>query len=232
MPTSRWPASSWLLREERLPSLKPPVEVLPTVTLTNAQVRWIFILTVLLLPGAVALHRTRRVAMAPALIRRWAWPAAAGLAFAFLVGLALQGGRPDIVVEFKPAGLMTLCAGAGARDRGRGGAPSVSVSCAMASAGTRRPRRRSGSRPACACCATPAPMRVLSAEEVARVPPSEYALGADSLRVTVRPATGAAFVIQFGGTNPLGSARYAKVEGEAGVALLPTYVAEAWEQVR
>src|SRR5205085_11818499 len=28
---------SWLLHEERLPTLKPPVEVLPTVTLTNAQ---------------------------------------------------------------------------------------------------------------------------------------------------------------------------------------------------
>jgi hypothetical protein len=46
---------SWLLREDRLPSLKPPVEVLPTVTLTSAQVRWVFILTVILLPGAVAL---------------------------------------------------------------------------------------------------------------------------------------------------------------------------------
>lgn len=46
---------SWLLHEERRPSLKPPVEVLPTVALTNAQVRWIFILTVMLLPGAVAL---------------------------------------------------------------------------------------------------------------------------------------------------------------------------------
>jgi hypothetical protein len=46
---------SWLLREDRMPSLKPPVEVLPTVTLTSAQVRWIFILTVILLPGAVAL---------------------------------------------------------------------------------------------------------------------------------------------------------------------------------
>ena len=45
---------SWLLREERLPTLKPPVEVLPLVTLTNAEVRWIFILTVILLPGAVA----------------------------------------------------------------------------------------------------------------------------------------------------------------------------------
>jgi ABC-type uncharacterized transport system len=46
---------SWLLHEDRLPTLKPPVEVLPQVTLTNAQVRWIFILTVILLPGAVAL---------------------------------------------------------------------------------------------------------------------------------------------------------------------------------
>jgi ABC-type uncharacterized transport system involved in gliding motility auxiliary subunit len=46
---------SWLLREDRLPTLKPPVEVLPQVTLTNAEVRWIFILTVILLPGAVAL---------------------------------------------------------------------------------------------------------------------------------------------------------------------------------
>jgi hypothetical protein len=46
---------SWLLREDRLPTLKPPVEVLPQVTLTNVQVRWIFILTVILLPGAVAL---------------------------------------------------------------------------------------------------------------------------------------------------------------------------------
>jgi hypothetical protein len=46
---------SWLLREDRLPTLKPPVEVLPQVTLTNPQVRWIFILTVILLPGAVAL---------------------------------------------------------------------------------------------------------------------------------------------------------------------------------
>jgi hypothetical protein len=46
---------SWLLREDRVPTLKPPVEVLPQVTLTNAEVRWIFILTVILLPGAVAL---------------------------------------------------------------------------------------------------------------------------------------------------------------------------------
>ena len=48
-------AVSWLLHEDRLPTLKPPVEVLPLVTLTNSEVRWVFILTVMLLPGAVAL---------------------------------------------------------------------------------------------------------------------------------------------------------------------------------
>jgi ABC-type uncharacterized transport system involved in gliding motility auxiliary subunit len=46
---------SWLIREERAPVVKPPIEVLPTVALTGAQVRGIFIATVLVLPGSVAL---------------------------------------------------------------------------------------------------------------------------------------------------------------------------------
>lgn len=168
--------------------------------------------------------------MAPALTR-WAWPAAATLAFAFLVGLALQGGRPDIMVEFKPGGLMTF-------------APEQAREIEIRRGIDRKRFVRSGERweapvetaerleAGLRLLRNAAPMRVLTAAEVARVPSSEYALGVDSLRVTVRPAAGAAFVIQFGGINPLGAARYAKVDGEAGVALLPTYVAEAWEQVR
>jgi hypothetical protein len=46
---------AWLIREERAPVVKPPVEVLPTVTLTASQMRGIFVATVLLLPGSVAL---------------------------------------------------------------------------------------------------------------------------------------------------------------------------------
>jgi hypothetical protein len=46
---------SWLIREERAPVVKPPVEVLPTVALTGSQVRAIFITTVLVLPGSIAL---------------------------------------------------------------------------------------------------------------------------------------------------------------------------------
>jgi hypothetical protein len=45
---------SWLIHEERAPVVKPPIEVLPTVALTAAQVRGIFIATVLALPGSVA----------------------------------------------------------------------------------------------------------------------------------------------------------------------------------
>ncbi len=44
---------AWLVREERAPTLKPPVEVLPTVVLTNRQVRGIFVVTVMVLPGVV-----------------------------------------------------------------------------------------------------------------------------------------------------------------------------------
>jgi ABC-type uncharacterized transport system involved in gliding motility auxiliary subunit len=46
---------AWLIREERASTMTPPVEVLPTVTLTNSQVRAIFVVTVIVLPGAVAL---------------------------------------------------------------------------------------------------------------------------------------------------------------------------------
>jgi hypothetical protein len=44
-------ALSWLLREERLPTTKPPVEVLPRVVLTNRQVVGIFTVIVVVLPG-------------------------------------------------------------------------------------------------------------------------------------------------------------------------------------
>jgi hypothetical protein len=45
---------AWLTHEERAPAMKPPVEVLPTVSLTGEQMRGIFIVTVLLMPGLIA----------------------------------------------------------------------------------------------------------------------------------------------------------------------------------
>jgi ABC-type uncharacterized transport system len=45
---------SWLTREERAPAMKPPVEVLPTVSLTGEQMRGVFLVTVLMIPGLIA----------------------------------------------------------------------------------------------------------------------------------------------------------------------------------
>ena len=44
---------AWLVGEERAPTMKPPIEVLPTVVLTQRQVYGIFAVTVLGLPGVV-----------------------------------------------------------------------------------------------------------------------------------------------------------------------------------
>ena len=166
------------------------------------------------------------------MIRRWAWAAAAGLAFAFLIGLALHGGRPEIMVPFKPAGLLAAFAPEDVRE------------IDIATGTERRRFVRDGERwdaspqvagqldAAVRLMRNSGPLRTLSAEEVASIAPSQYALGPDNLKVSIRPDKGAAFVVQFGGRNPLGSARYAKVEGESGVVLLPTYVADTWEQLR
>src|SRR5262249_59926732 len=59
----------------------------------------------------------RRVAVATSLIRRAAWPLAAALALAFLIGLALHGQRPDAgLAAFKPGGLLTTFVPEGARE--------------------------------------------------------------------------------------------------------------------
>jgi ABC-type uncharacterized transport system involved in gliding motility auxiliary subunit len=44
---------AWLLREERAPTMKPPVEVLPTVVLTNQQTQGIFLMTVVVVPAVI-----------------------------------------------------------------------------------------------------------------------------------------------------------------------------------
>ena len=171
------------------------------------------------------------------MIRRVVWALAAAAAFAFLVGLALQGERRDPMQEFKPAGPLTAFAPEDAREieiasgaevwrfRRDGAWRSVEPTKPVPPDFARRIET------ALRLLRNSAPLRLLTAEEVARVPPSEYALAADSLRVQVRAADGATFRIQFGGLNPLGSARYTKVDGMDGVPMLPAYVGDAWEQV-
>ena len=46
--------TAWLRGEQRGPAMKPPVEVLPTVVMTNSQMQIIFMICVLLVPGLCA----------------------------------------------------------------------------------------------------------------------------------------------------------------------------------
>ena len=58
---------------------------------------------------------------------------------------------------------------------------------------------------------------------------AEFGLAPPRLVVIARSAEGDWRTIEFGGPNPLGLDRYARTGGE--IMLLPSYLAEAWEQV-
>jgi hypothetical protein len=58
-------------------------------------------------------------------------------------------------------------------------------------------------------------------------------LGLEPPAVVVRVAGGnaAPFTIAFGGANPLGHARYARIADEAALWLVPRHLADAWDEV-
>lgn len=76
-----------------------------------------------------------------------------------------------------------------------------------------------------------APERTLTADEVAAMSASEFGLQPPALTVTARSASGEPFTVHFGRKNPLGLARYARIEGRQDVVLVPAFIAEAWEAV-
>jgi hypothetical protein len=171
-------------------------------------------------------------------LSRLAWPLAALAAGAFLVGLALHGERPEPgMVRFVAAGLMTQVTPDEARE--------VEI---VTPDGTWRFRKQATweevapPRPAPAGFASridaalrllrdSGPSRVLTPEEVKGTSPTDYGLDRGATQVTVRSAAGTTFVVRFGGPNPLGLGRYARVDGMDGIPILPGFVADAWEQV-
>lgn len=72
-----------------------------------------------------------------------------------------------------------------------------------------------------------APERTLSGDDLA----GSAAFGLEPPALAVAVQGRVRFSIAFGAANPLGLARYARVEGHAEVVLLPRYVADAWEKV-
>jgi hypothetical protein len=178
------------------------------------------------------------MAVAPPLIGRVGWPLAAAAAFVFLAALALHGERPEPgLARFKPAGLLTAFA------------PEEARQIEIAQGGETWRFRRDGTewRAVAPTGAVPAdagahidaalrllrdagPLRTLAADEIARAPVGDYALGEEALRVTVRGPDGATFAIRFGNRNPMGTARYARIDGVDGMPLMPAYAAEPWER--
>jgi hypothetical protein len=75
------------------------------------------------------------------------------------------------------------------------------------------------------------PERLLTNEEVASTDAAQFGLDPPGLRVVVTGSKAEIFAISFGATNLLGISHYARVDGQREIALLPGFVAEAWQQV-
>jgi Domain of unknown function (DUF4340) len=175
--------------------------------------------------------------VASAALRNWGWMLAAGLAAAFLGVLALHGERPEPGLDrFEPAGLLldwpvdevvALDVAAGPRRRAfrRVGA-SWRVDGAVI-AGEIEQNIALGLK----LLRNSAPQRIFAATEIDQAALSNFGLAAPRLTVAARTGAGRSITILFGGYNPLGLARYTRVDGQGEVVLLPSFVAEAWERL-
>jgi hypothetical protein len=169
-------------------------------------------------------------------VRAGAWELAATLAAAFIGFLAFQGERREPgLARFTPAGLLA-------------GWALEQVMFVEVDIGTKhRSFHRDpdgGWRPGAADAAVPAdfaerieqglkllhnsgPQRTdLAGEQLV-----EFGLAPPLLTVTARATGGSSITIEFGGPNPLGLERYARIAGRSEILLMPSFVAEAWEQV-
>lgn len=173
--------------------------------------------------------------VAPQALSRSLWIVGAMLAAGALLALALFGERPATHVgTFVPAGVM----------RHIPLQEIVEVEVASGTLRWRFARDAAGWHMAEATAPLPAdatagidealrllhnsaPERTLSGDDLAGS--AAFGLDLPALAVTVKGRE--SFSIAFGAANPLGLARYARVESRAEVVLLPRYVADAWEGV-
>jgi hypothetical protein len=171
-----------------------------------------------------------------AAMNRFAWIAAALAATAFLAVLAFTGGRggPGLA-PFTPAGLLTIPAEqvrevevtSGDEQwhfvRGEGG---WRAERGKATAGF-----AARLEAALTLLRNSAPERILTDAELASIDVAQFGLDPSRLRVVVRGSGANTFAISFGAANLLGLSRYARLDGKREIALLPGFVAEAWEQL-
>jgi hypothetical protein len=170
-------------------------------------------------------------------MRVWGWWGTAALAAVFIGVLAFHGERPEPGLgRFEPAGLLVdwpvddisvleLSAGAEHRSFHRveggwrldEGEPAADLEQRIA-IGLKLLRNS-------------APERIFSADEIGEHTLVDFGLEPPRLTLEARTAEGRSVTIRFGGANPLGLARYTRIEGRPEVILLPGFVAGAWERV-
>ena len=179
--------------------------------------------------------------MAPASLTRlgvkaWAWAIAATLAVGFIGFLAFQGERPEPgLARFNPAGLLAnwpieqvRFVEIGSREKHQSFRRDPEGGWRLGSADVALPadldeRIEQGLK----LLHNSGPQRTdLGSEQLA-----EFGLAPPRLTVTARTTDGASTTIEFGGTNPLGLERYARIAGRSEILLMPSFVAEAWESV-
>lgn len=177
--------------------------------------------------------------VASAAVRSACWIAAAAAAAATLAGVARHGERPGAGFgRYQPDGIMVHLA------------PERVSAVEVVREGLRWRFERAGEKRWRAATTSPAtgtapgealesglrflhgsvPQRVITPEELAGPPPPEMGLSPPRLVVSVFAAGAPPFVVELGGPNPQGLARYARVTGHPEVVLLNRYVAEAWEK--
>jgi hypothetical protein len=169
-------------------------------------------------------------------VKGWAWLAAAALAAGFIGLLAFRDERPEPgLARFRPAGLLadwpvqqvtSVDVGAGTDHRSfyrdPGGGWRLEAAGAATTADLAE-RIETGLK----LLHNSAPERTdLTSGQL-----GEFGLAPPRLTVTARAASGDSIAVEFGGSNPLGLERYARVVGRTEVLLMPAFVADAWERV-
>jgi hypothetical protein len=174
--------------------------------------------------------------VAPARVKAWGWPLAAALAAGFIGLLAFNGERQEPgLARFAPAGILaewpvgqvtSVEVGAGANQRSFRRNPGGGWHAEAADTVTTADLDERIEK-ALTLLHNSGPQRTdLAGEQL-----SEFGLAPPRLAVTARMTGGASITIEFGGTNPLGLERYARVVGRNEILLMPAFVADAWEPV-